>query len=402
MKPIPAATEPYLFQALIFGLCALVVAIFTTRAAIFWLRRAGIMDEPNKRSSHTIPTPRGGGIGILPIILGFWLMTWVGAAFDFERQASLAVVGYGIILCAISWLDDQGKVDVPPLIRLIMQVVAVVAPVMMLPDHQTVFQGLVPLWLDRGLTMFGWLWFVNLFNFMDGINGITGTQSAMLATGLALLAGFDTGDVPVMLTASVIAGASLGFLVWNWGAKAHVFLGDVGSIGLGYALGWLMLLTALDGYLVPVIVIPLYHLADATITIVKRLLRGERIWEPHRKHFFQMATREGGLSHPQTVRRIIALNLCLLAIAFIPTMGFVTPLIFRLMLAAGLTGLLLFHFYEIGDDAEQAEKDDKKAAKSSGKSAKKNGRSKMHARRQKRYGLLFTWRRLKRHMTKVT
>jgi UDP-N-acetylmuramyl pentapeptide phosphotransferase/UDP-N-acetylglucosamine-1-phosphate transferase len=107
-----------------------------------------------------------------------------------------------------------------------------------------------------------------------------------------------------------VAGAAIGFLVWNW-SPARIFLGDVGSVPLGYVLGFLLLDVAVRGYWKIALILPLYFLADATITLARRLLRGERVWQAHREHFYQQAVRRG-LGHAAVVKRVIAADLVLI------------------------------------------------------------------------------------------
>jgi UDP-N-acetylmuramyl pentapeptide phosphotransferase/UDP-N-acetylglucosamine-1-phosphate transferase len=179
-----------------------------------------------------------------------------------------------------------------------------------------VFQGWLPSWLDRAAAALVWVWFVNLYNFMDGIDGIAGSEAAAIGIGLALFAVTGIGDDPALAASAAapgaaIAAAAIGFLVWNW-APARIFLGDVGSVPLGYLLGFLLLAAAARGHWEIALILPLYFLADATITLLRRLARGERVWLPHRQHFYQQAVRRG-LGHAAIVRRVIAANLILIA-----------------------------------------------------------------------------------------
>ena len=163
------------------------------------------------------------------------------------------------------------------------------------------FQGWLPPALDMAAAALLWVWFVNLYNFMDGIDGLAGSETAAIGIGLALFAVVGTGGDPALAApAAAIAAAAIGFLVWNW-APARIFLGDVGSVPLGYLLGFLLLATAARGYWKFALILPLYFLADATITLLRRLARGERVWLPHREHFYQQAVQRG-LGHAAVVR----------------------------------------------------------------------------------------------------
>ena len=291
---------------LLFG-SAVAGALFTgavTRA----LRRRAIFDHPNERSSHAVPTPRGGGWGILLVLAPVWwaigVSPWV--------QAGLA------ILAAVSWLDDRYNLAAAP--RLLVHGAAVLAGLMALGDEARVFQGWLPGGLDHLATGLLWLWFINLFNFMDGIDGLAGSEAVSVAGGLALVAATASDASGALMPALVLAGAALGFLVWNW-HPAQVFMGDVGSIPVGFALGWLLFATASAGEWPAALLLPLYFVADASITLARRLFTGKPIFQAHREHFYQQATPLGR-SHAVVVRRVILANMVLIALALAaPALG---------------------------------------------------------------------------------
>jgi UDP-N-acetylmuramyl pentapeptide phosphotransferase/UDP-N-acetylglucosamine-1-phosphate transferase len=156
-----------------------------------------------------------------------------------------------------------------------------------------------------------WIWWINLFNFMDGIDGLAGSEAAAIGAGLLLFGSVGAGADPALRTlAAAVTGAAIGFLVWNW-SPARIFLGDVGSVPLGYILGFFLLDLAVRRYWKIALILPLYFLADATITLARRLLRGERVWQAHREHFYQQAVRRG-LGHAAVVERVIAADLMLI------------------------------------------------------------------------------------------
>jgi UDP-N-acetylmuramyl pentapeptide phosphotransferase/UDP-N-acetylglucosamine-1-phosphate transferase len=281
-------------------------ACLGTRALIPVLRRAAVLDRPNERSSHEIPTPRGGGIAVIAAALAAWLVLITAGA---APVSLLAVIAGAAALAAISWLDDLR--GLPPAMRLGVQCAAVAIGIFAAMPEGAVFQGWLPSGLDRAAAALLWVWFVNLYNFMDGIDGIAGSETAAIGVGLALFAVAGVGHDPALAAlAAAVAAAAVGFLVWNW-APARIFLGDVGSVPLGYLLGFLLLAAAARGYWKVALILPLYFLADATITLLRRLARGERIWLPHRQHFYQQAVRRG-LGHAAIVRRVIAANVILI------------------------------------------------------------------------------------------
>jgi UDP-N-acetylmuramyl pentapeptide phosphotransferase/UDP-N-acetylglucosamine-1-phosphate transferase len=304
---------------------------------IVWLHRRAIMDIPNDRSSHVEITPRGGGIATTAgLLLG--LAVWLSLRPD--AVLSLLLLGMAA-LALVSWLDDRHG-GLPIGIRLGMQVVAVGAVLALLPVTATVTQGLVPLWFERLVLLFAWLWFTNLFNFMDGINGITGVEMVALGLGAALPGMLQGGAAPGG-AGLIVAGVALGFLPWNWG-RAKVFLGDVGSVPTGYLLGGLLLFMALDGNWAAALILPMYYWVDATYTLLRRLLRGERIWQAHRSHFYQQGARKLG-SHAAVAVRIAGLNGLLVLLAAASTLGWTVALP-AILIALAATAALCRHFAE--------------------------------------------------------
>ncbi|WP_084536435.1 MraY family glycosyltransferase [Azospirillum halopraeferens] len=275
---------------------------------LVWLRRRAILDHPNDRSSHSVPTPRGGGWGVVLTVLP----VWAAIALAHGTAATvLPLLGAAAALVAVSWADDRRGLGPAP--RFLVQMAAVAAGLAVLPPDGLVLQGLVPWWLDRVLAGFAWLWFVNLFNFMDGIDGLAGTEAATVGIGLALVATLAGAAPDLTLHGLAVAGAALGFLAWNW-HPARVFMGDVGSVPLGYLLGWLLLAAAAAGAWEAALLLPLYFLADATITLLRRAAAGKKVWQAHREHFYQKATQRGR-SHDRVVLAVLAANAALIALA---------------------------------------------------------------------------------------
>lgn len=280
------------------GLATGLLTCLTTRVLIPILAHRDILDRPNERSSHRVATPRGGGIAVIGSVLLAWMVI---ARTELVPSGVFGITLAAVLLAAVSWLDDLRSLS--PVVRLLVQVVAVAIGVFVLPGPQDPFSlaaiGLV------------WIWWINLFNFMDGIDGLAGSEAGAIGAGLLLFASVGTGADPALrILATAVTGAAIGFLVWNW-SPARIFLGDVGSVPLGYILGFLLLALALHGYWKIALILPLYFLADATITLARRLLRGERVWRAHREHFYQQAVRRG-LGHAAVVKRVIAADLVLI------------------------------------------------------------------------------------------
>ena len=276
---------------MIFGILAAASAALVyvlTGVVLRVLARRGVLDKPTARSSHSTPTPRGGGLavlgGVVPCLGAAALATGAGAA--------LLMPALGLALVAgASFYDDLRGASAR--LRLGTQILAVAIGLAALPEGARVFQGLLPLWADRLAAGFLWLWFVNLYNFMDGIDGITAVETIVIGLGLALVAALAPPHPFPVAAGLVLSGAAAGFLPWNW-AKARIFLGDVGSVPLGYTLGFLLLDLAAAGRWAAALALPLYYLADATLTLLGRMARGERFWEGHRSHAYQKAAARAG------------------------------------------------------------------------------------------------------------
>ena len=301
--------------------CAAAAALawVATWAVLRSLIRFEVYDRPNPRSSHARPKPRGGGLALIPVVLLAWIAaaSWLDAAPPGFWLALAAAAG----LAVVSWFDDLK--GLPAGLRLAVQALAVTLGLAAMGGQGAVFQGLLPPLLDRVAAGLLWLWFVNLFNFMDGIDGLSGVEASSLGLGLVLvgvLAGWP--DASVALPA-LLAAATLGFLVWNW-APAKLFLGDVGSVALGYLLGWLLLGAAVAGDWAAALILPLYYLADATITLVRRGARGAKVWRAHREHFYQRAVH-GGSSHGRVAIQVLACNAVLIACAGAAASGYAWP-----------------------------------------------------------------------------
>jgi len=286
-------------------------------AVIGWLKARAVA-TPNHRSSHTVPTPQGGGIVVVPVTLvtsgvALWL---IGSHVPGGPLYAALVGAATLALTAVGFIDDMRRVSIA--LRLVAQVLALAIVIGLMPSHLRVLPAPVPLVVERILLIGAALWFVNLFNFMDGIDLISVAETVAIALGLVVLTAFGLTPEWHGIVAAALAGAMLGFAPWNKPA-ARLFLGDAGSIPIGFLLAVLLIHMAAEGALVAALILPLYYFADATITLIRRLLRGERVWEAHRQHFYQQATRNG-FSVIATVRRIAVLDAALIALAVIATL----------------------------------------------------------------------------------
>jgi UDP-N-acetylmuramyl pentapeptide phosphotransferase/UDP-N-acetylglucosamine-1-phosphate transferase len=287
--------------------------------------------RPNARSSHHVPVPQGGGLAVVVATLA---ATWGGiilaptilgdSAGRFEA-VTVAVV----LLALVGGLDDIHSLPAP--LRLLVQSLAVGIVIMALPKEVQIVP-LVPQWLERVVLLVGCVWFVNLANFMDGIDWMTVAETVPIAGAVVLFAFYAGIGILPTLVAAALLGAMLGFAPFNK-PVARLFLGDVGSLPIGLLLAWLLLQVAGRGHLAAAILLPLYYLADATITLSHRLARGERVWEAHRSHFYQRAM-DNGFTVPQVIARVAAVNLTLVALALV-TAAIPTNVVRGLSLAAG-------------------------------------------------------------------
>ena len=278
-----------------------------------WLARYA-MARPNARSSHRQPTPQGGGISVVvaTFVVACGAVATSPAMLQDEGGQFLALTATAALLAVVGAMDDLRSLSAG--IRLAVQCIAVGALIAALPNQLRILPQL-PWWLERAGLFVGVVWLVNLVNFMDGIDWMT-VAELVPVTGTILLLGLG-GAIALWpaVVAAALLGAIVGFAPFNK-PVARVFLGDVGSLPIGLVLGWLLLRLAAHGHLAAAVILPLYYFADATITLIRRVGRGEPFWQAHRQHFYQRAT-DNGLAVPAIVRRVLLVNLALAALAVI-------------------------------------------------------------------------------------
>ncbi len=297
------------------GLLAALSSWTLTSVVLKLLLAYNIVDQPGERSSHAGNVPTGGGIAVIGVVLTGWMCLTLLTGTLGETRIILASAA---VLAGISFIDDIRFV--PQWARLVAHFIAVALGLTLLPDSALLFDGLLPFWADRLATGVAWAWFINLFNFMDGIDGITGVETIAVASGLAtallLMDPGESGDWSKAALAAVLVGAGAGFLVHNW-HPARLFLGDAGSVPLGYLLGWLLVWSAcVAGLWWLALVLPLYYWTDATYTLLVRGVRGEKVWRAHRQHAYQIAVRAGA-SHAGVAGFIALINVALILVAML-------------------------------------------------------------------------------------
>ena len=310
-------------------LTVLALALAWSLTGLYWrlMLDYGQLEQPTDRGMHRIPVPSGAGAAIVVAALVVWPISRApDAGLDTVLLATLAA------LALISWLDDRHGLS--PALRLAIHATAVVLLLTSLGPYQRVLP-MLPLGLERALMGLAWLWFINLYNFMDGIDGLAGAEGIAVAAGYTLVVAVAGLDTPLGSLGLILAAATAGYLFWNW-HPAKVFMGDTGSIALGFLLGWLMIDLAWRGLWAAAMILPLYFIADATLTLVKRVARGEKPWRPHRQHAYQRAVL-GGTRPSAVVLRTAIANAALIALALV-SIGH--PFL-ALAGAAGVVALLL-------------------------------------------------------------
>lgn len=273
----------------------------------------GIMDHPNARSSHSQPTPRGGGIAIVVAVLA---ATALAAVTGLLPPWTAAALSGGAVIAGIGWLDDRGGVRAS--VRALVHFAAAGWAVWCLGGMPLVDYGAGSLGLGVAgavLAVVGIVWATNFFNFMDGIDGIAAGEALTVGLfgGAFLLLGGSTGLAAVAFAAG---GASAGFLAWNW-SPARIFMGDVGSGFLGFLFGTLAVASQNQGIPLPVWLLLLgVFCVDATATLLRRVARGAVWYDAHREHAYQRAV-QAGWSHARVSGTVLAVNvvLGLLAVA---------------------------------------------------------------------------------------
>lgn len=269
------------------GLILLAVAVAAyvlTGLATRWVTRLGMLDVPGDRHSHTISTPRGGGVGIvLAIVLGAVLAS-PGLASPPYEWTSLAA-GF-LVLALLGFLDD--RYSLPILLRLLVQLAA--SLLLLVSLRQSGWVADAWLWIAAGIFL---VWMTNLYNFMDGSNGMAAMQAVFAGLVIAVLS-FRSGDASAAWLALVLAAACCGFLPWNLG-NARVFMGDAGSISLGFLLGSMLVWGVVQGsFSLPVAwMVMLVFVIDSTLTLLARVIRGERWYTPHKQHIYQRLIAKG-------------------------------------------------------------------------------------------------------------
>jgi UDP-N-acetylmuramyl pentapeptide phosphotransferase/UDP-N-acetylglucosamine-1-phosphate transferase len=312
-----------------------------------WSLSREILDVPNERSSHSTPTPRGGGVVIWIVSIGAFLIYSAVSGTGFQWAY---LFGAGIV-AAISLVDDVKTIS--PVLRILFHSLAAALVVWSLGGFKEIlipFYGVIELGFWGCVAAFLWIvWLINAYNFMDGIDGIAATQAITAGTGWSLV-GWQLGISELSFYGGVLAMSALGFLILNW-QPAKIFMGDVGSAFLGYSFAVLTLFSLRDRQsaemqsILPWIGIFLvwFFLFDSVYTLFKRLFRGERIWQAHREHIYQKLVISG-LQH-RFVTTLYAFGSALIVICVVASLKFALPLTRTVFPSVLVETLLLIIFW---------------------------------------------------------
>jgi len=296
--------------------------------------------RPNARSSHRVSTPQGGGIAVIAATLAVSAAIVATNTPASDLSSLWMPFAATALIALVGAIDDVRTLEILP--RLLLQALAVTIALASVPAELR-FVPMLPWWIERALMLLAGLWFVNLTNFMDGLDWMTVAEFVPITAGLTVLGVLGALPAHGLVVALALAGALIGFAPFNR-PVARLFLGDVGSLPIGLLAGWLLMLLAGNGHLAAAVVLPLYYLTDATVTLLRRIARREPFWRAHRSHFYQRAT-DRGFSVTEIVARVFAVNLALipLAITTVVWPGHATTAL-ALICGGALVGGLLYVF----------------------------------------------------------
>ncbi|TNV18964.1 glycosyltransferase family 4 protein [Buttiauxella sp. B2] len=314
---------------------SIAVAIFIFSFVFTWCIRIyalknNVIDIPNQRSSHSVPTPRGGGVAIVvAFLIGVIVLKIIGAV-TLAQMLSLFIAGF--VTAVVGFLDDHGHIAARW--RLLMHFLAAAAGLFFLGQFPAI--DLFGYQFSAGLVgmIFGLVylaWMLNLYNFMDGINGLASMETIFFAFASSVVIAFsvpnamETSQVAIL---SLLGCAALGFIFWNF-PKAKIFMGDAGSGFLGITIGLIVLhVSLLDSklFLAEICLLGVF-IVDATTTLLRRLIAGKKVYEAHASHTYQILARKYGSHKPVTIGAFIINVVWLFPIALLISSGKVTGVV---------------------------------------------------------------------------
>jgi Fuc2NAc and GlcNAc transferase len=291
---------------LILFIGALAISAFLTGVICSYALKSGLVDTPNLRSSHERPTPRGGGLSIVVTFIALLLLLYLNT--HMPKQVFYALLLGGTLIGGVGFLDDHRHI--PGLYRILVHFTAACFAVYILggfPPLQVGAHSIDLGWSGHVLTVVFLVWLTNLFNFMDGIDGIAALEAVFIVAAALIISGEASGHYMRLLEAGLVASC-LGFLLWNW-PPARIFMGDVGSGFLGFTLGTLAIISA-NLNVLPIwtwLILAGVFVVDATVTVIRRMINGEKWYAAHRSHAYQRAARRFQ-SHKRVTLLVSAIN----------------------------------------------------------------------------------------------
>jgi len=325
-------------------LASFLISFLLTGYMRHYALKKNIIDNPNERSSHTIPTPRGGGVSIVITFLSFLVLLMFTQHLAISTGLILLCSGFGIAV--LGFLDDHGHIN--SMLRLAIHFIIAIAVVFALGGFSEValFNETLHLgWFANIIAVLFPVWLLNLYNFMDGINGIASVEAITTTISLSIIYLLFSSSLSIELLLT-LAACVFGFMLWNF-PKARIFMGDAGSGFLGMTLGVLALMALkVDTALFCAWIICLgVFVVDATFTLIRRVTNGHKMYDAHRSHAYQYASRRYG--HTIVTITVLLINLCWLApMAYLASQRVLMPE--ALLLIAYLPLILLALFFSAG------------------------------------------------------
>lgn len=293
-------------NSLVLGLFLFLVSFLITYLVRIWALNKKVIDQPNERSSHTIPTPRGGGIAV---IVSWFIGIYILWLYNFIDQKLFLAFFAAWPIIIISFLDDVYKIK--PITRFVVQAFSATLALIILGGKVSLdlgFYQIHSVWIVSPFALVFIVWFINLFNFLDGIDGYIAMEIIFLGVASSILFNNSVGYI--------LAVATLGFLFWNW-PKAKIFMGDVGSTFLGFNIAILAIYQQNEQSATTIqwIILTSVFWFDATVTLFRRWRNSEKLSQPHRKHAYQRIV-QSGFSHFKTTLWALGLNIIAFVLAY--------------------------------------------------------------------------------------
>ena len=313
-----------LYFLFLYPIFVLFLTIFSLNILIGFLNKKGILDIPQKRSNHSKPKPKCAGFIIVPIII---VSIFFFIYLDLIPSEPWEYISYiALVLFLTSFLDDI--YNLPSSLRLFIQIVSIILAIQLFDSNISDFIEIFFSELDwfsnkdslkiiiKIVLIFMWLWITNLFNFMDGIDGITASQTITFSLGITLLSFNSELLLEFKYIGLIFFSSILGFLYWNQ-PPAKIFLGDCGSIPIGFLIGGICILSLINlNNFVPTMILLLYYVIDSSLTLANRIVKKKNIFTAHSEHFYQKKVRNGW-SHKEVLLKITITNSILIIFALL-------------------------------------------------------------------------------------